>query len=114
MQNTTFSGLCDLISIISAASKDKSYSETVKKMHKTFQELILAEANARRNKIDSLIRTMAKIDSEIFRFKYEYARISNQLTPEAISKINKFLRDYEQKKKDIIFEKNRLKTKNIN
>lgn len=101
--------LGDLIAIIMAASKDKVYQETVEKMQQAFHELILAEADSRRDKVATLIRSMAKIDGEIVRFKREYARISSQLAPDAVDAINNYLKIIEQKKKDIIYEKNALK-----
>ena len=104
-------GLGDLFSVLLAASKDKKYMETAEKMQAAFHELIVAEADSRRDKVAILIRSMAKIDGEIVRFKREYSRISNQLAPEAIDAINNYLKIVEQKKKDITHEKSTLKTR---
>lgn len=101
----------DLIAVMLAASKDKVYLETAEKMQVAFHELILTEADSRRNKVTALIRSMAKIDSEVIRFKREYSRISNQLAPEAITAIENYLKIVEQKKKDIVHEKNAMKTR---
>lgn len=103
--------ISDLLSIIIAASKDKVYLENVEKMQQAFHELILAEAESRRNKVSSLIRAKAKIDVEVECFKKEYARISGQLSQEAVDAINNYLKIIEQKKKDISYEKNKLKIK---
>lgn len=101
----------DLFSVVLAASKDKVYMETVEKMQAAFHELILAEANARRDKTTTLIRAMAKIDGEVIRFKREYERISEQLAPEAKAAIESYLKMIEQKKKDIAHEKNAMKVR---
>lgn len=101
----------DLFLIIMGASKDKIYLETVEKTQQAFHELILAEADSRRNKVSSLIRSKAKIDVEVACFKKEYERISGQLSEEAVDVINKYLKIIEQKKKDISNEKNMLKIK---
>lgn len=101
--------LSDLVSIMMAASKDKVYVETVEKMQQAFHELILAEADSRRDKVSTLICSMAKIDSEVIRFKREYARVSAQLSPDAVKAIDNYLKIVEQKKKDIVYEKNSLK-----
>ncbi len=99
----------DLFSIVFAASKDKIYLETSEKLQQAFHELIIAEANSRRNKITTLIKSMAKIDCEIIKFKQAYSRIYKQLTLDAIDAINQYLKIIEQKKKDIIREKDKLK-----
>lgn len=104
-------GFGDLFSVVLAASKDKVYMEITEKMQTAFQELILTEADARRNKTATLIRAMAKIDGEVIRFKREYNRISGQLAPEAITAIDGYLKMIEQKKKDIVHEKNSLKVR---
>lgn len=104
-------GLGDLFSVILAASKDKVYLETAEKMQAAFHELILAEADARRDKTATLIRAMAKIDGEIIRFKREYKRIEDQLAPNAITAIDSYLKLVEQKKKDISFEKKTIRTR---
>ena len=109
--NMGISGIEELFSVVSGASKDKVYREIAEKVQDAFHELVLAEADTRREKTAVLIRTMAKMDAELFRFKYEYHRISHQLSPEAILVIDKYLRLIEQKRKDIAFEKNMLKTK---
>ena len=101
----------DLFSVVLAASKDKVYMETVEKVQAAFHELILAEADARRDKTTTLIRTMAKIDGEVIRFKIEYNRIIEQLSPEAIAAIDGYLKIIEQKKKDIAHEKNAMKVR---
>jgi hypothetical protein len=103
--------LGDLITVMLSAYKDKVYLETTEKMQAAFHELILTEAASRRDKVTALIRAMAKIDAEVIRFKREYSRISNQLTPEAITAIEDYLKIVEQKKKDIIHEKNAMKTR---
>lgn len=104
-------GLSDLISVVLAASKDKAYMEAAEKMQAAFHELILAEADARREKTTTLIRLMAKIDCEIIRFKREYARIAEQLSPEATKAIDNYIKIIEQKKMDITYEKNAMKTR---
>lgn len=104
-------GLGDLFSVVLAASKDNAYKEAAEKMQAAFHELILTEADARRDKTATLIRLMAKIDGEIIRFKREYGRISKQLSPEAITAIDSYLKTIEQKKKDITYEKNAMKTR---
>lgn len=101
----------DLIAVMLAVSKDKVYLETTEKMQTAFHELILAEADSRRDKVTTLIRAMAKIDGEVIRFKREYSRIFNQLAPEAITAIEDYLKIVEQKKKDIVHEKNAMKTR---
>ena len=106
---TSLSGFGDLFSVVLAASKDKVYMETTEKMKVAFHELILAEADARRDKTATLIRAMAKIDCEVIRFKREYKRIAEQLAPDAITAIDGYLKIIEQKKKDINREKNVLK-----
>lgn len=102
-------GFGELFSVVLAASKDKVYMETAEKMEAAFHKLILAEADARRNKTATLIRAMAKIDGEIIRFKREYNRIAEQLAPEAITAIDGYLKMIEQEKKNIIREKNAMK-----
>lgn len=102
-------GFGDLFSIVLAASKDKAYVDAAKKIETAFHELILAEADARRDKTAALICAMAKIDDEVIRFKRVYNCIVKQLTPEAIAAIDGWLKKMEQKKKDIIHEKNVLK-----
>ncbi len=104
--------LGDLIHLVLAASKDSMYQEAVEKMQQAFQELILTEAASRREKTAALIHAMAKIDIEVSRFKRVYSSISNQLTPEAKSTIDSYLKAIDRRKKDIINEKNALKTKN--
>ena len=104
-------GIGDLVSVVLAASKDKIYMETAEKMQAAFHELILAEADARRDKTSALIRSMAKIDGEVIRFKREYNRIIDQLSPEAKTAINSYLKMIEQKKKDIAHEKNVMKVR---
>ena len=59
-------GLGDLFSVVLAASKDKVYMETAEKMQAAFHELILAEADARRDKTATLIRAMAKSTAKLF------------------------------------------------
>lgn len=103
--------ISDLLAIIMGASKDKVYLETVEKNQQAFHELILAEADSRRNKVSSLIRSKAKIDVEVACFKKEYDRISGQLSKEAVDAIDNYLKIIEQKKKDISYEKNMLKIK---
>ena len=104
-------GLGDLFSVVLAASKDKVYMETAEKMQAAFHELILAEADARRDKTSALIRALAKIDGEVIRFKREYNRIIDQLAPEAKTAINSYLKMIEQKKKDIAHEKTLMKVR---
>ena len=104
-------GLGELFSVILAASKDKVYMETVEKMQAAFHELILLEADSRRDKTANLIRSMAKIDTEVIRFKREYARLFEQLAPEAVTAIDSYLKLIEQKKKDIAHEKNAMKVR---
>lgn len=104
-------GYGDLFHVILAASKDKAYAEMAEKMQVAFHELILAEADARRDKTTTLIRARAKIDSELIRFKREYNRIADQLAPEAITAIDCYIKMIEQKKKDLIHEKNAMKVK---
>ena len=104
-------GFGDLFSVVLAASKDKVYMETAEKMQAAFHELLLAEADARRDKTATLIRAMAKIDGEVIRFKREYNRIAEQLAPEAITAIDGYLKMIEQKKKDIAHEKNAMKVR---
>ena len=99
----------DLIGIMLAATKDKVYLETTKKMQAAFHELILAEADSRRDKVKALILAMAKIDREVDQFKREYNRIYNHLAPEAITAIEDYLKIVQQKKKDIAHEKNSIK-----
>lgn len=101
--------LGDLLSVVLAASKDKVYMETAEKMQAAFHELILAEADARRDKTSTLIRAMAKIDGEVIRFKREYKRIEGQLASEAITAIDSYLQTIELKKRDIAHEKNAIK-----
>lgn len=101
----------DLFSVVLAASKDKVYMETAEKMQVAFHELILAEADARRDKTATLIRAMAKIDGEIILFKKECNRIGEQLSPDAITAIDSYLKMIEQKKKDIAHEKNAMKVR---
>ena len=101
----------DLFKIVLAASKDKAYKDATEKMQAAFHELILTEAASRREKTKTLIQSMAKIDAEIIRFKREYARISDQFSPEAKDAIENILRIAENKKKDLIAEKNSLKFK---
>lgn len=102
-------GADDLFSIVLAVFKDKAYMETAKKMQVAFHELILAEADARRDKTTTLICARAKFESEIIRFKKVYNHISEQLTPEAKATIDRWLKMLEQKKKDLIHEKDGLK-----
>lgn len=104
-------GAGELFSIVLAASKDKVYRETAEKMQIAFHELILAEAESRRDKTTTLIRAMAKIDSEIIRFKKEYNRIVEHLTPEVIAEIDGYLKMIEQKKRDIAYEKKTMKVR---
>mgnify|MGYP003291567477 CR=1 FL=1 len=104
-------GLGNLFSVVLAASKDKVYMENAEKLQAAFHELILAEADARRDKTATLIRAMAKIDGEVIRFKREYGRVASQLAPEAITAIDGYLKMIEQKKKDIAHEKNLMKTR---
>lgn len=104
-------GFGDFASFVLAASKDKVYMEAAEKMQAAFHELILAEAEARRVKTSTLILAMARIDCEVIRFKREYSRIAVQLTPEAITEIDGYLKMIDQKKKDITYEKNAMKEK---
>ena len=104
-------GLGELFSVVLAASKDKVYMETAEKMQAAFHELILAEADSRRDKTANLIRSMVKIDTEVIRFKREYARLTEQLAPEAVTAIDGYLKMIEQKKKDIAHEKNAMKAR---
>ena len=101
----------DLFPVVLSASKDKVYMETAERIQTAFHELILAEADARRDKTTTLIRAMAKIDGEVILFKREYNRIVGQLTPEAITAIDSYLKMIEQKKKDIVQEKNSMKVR---
>ena len=108
---SAFDGLGDIFSVVLAASKDKVYMDAIQKMQVAYHELILAEADSRRDKTAVLIRAMAKIDCEIIRFKREYNRIAAQLTSESIIAIDCYLKQIEQKKKDIAYEKNIIKTR---
>lgn len=103
--------ISDLLAVLMGASKDNVYLETVEKMQQAFHELILAEADSRRNKVTTLIRSKAKLDAEVACFKKEYERISDQLSQEAVDAIDNYLKIIEQKKKDISYEKNKLKIK---
>lgn len=100
--------LGDLFSIILGVSEDRAYVEAVENMQKAFQELVLAEADARRSKTDTLIRIMAKYDRELLRFKREYSRIQEQLTVDAQKVLDKCISDIEKKRKSIAREKNTL------
>lgn len=104
-------GLGDLFAVVLAASKDKAYIETVEKMQAAFHELILAEAESRRDKTETLIREMSKIDREMIRFKREYNRIRTQLAPETIIAIDNYLKSIEQKKKELCYKKDMLKNR---
>ena len=106
---SALNGLGELFKIVLAASKDQVYRETVEKMQAAFQELILAEAEARRDKTATLIHAMAKIDSELIRFQREYRHIAPQLTPEAMQAIDGYLEIIEQKRRALVLEKNALK-----
>lgn len=101
----------DIFSFLMAASKDKAYEESVERVQNAFHTLILADAEARRSKTATLISAMAKIDAELIRFKREYNRIENQLTPEAKQHIEKYIVEIVNKKKDIIQEKNSIKVR---
>lgn len=107
----TFHGLEELFSLVLAVSKDRVYQDSIERMQAAFQELILAEADARRLKTEALIRKLAKIDVEIIRFKREYERIAGQLTPADVAAVDGYLKLIEQKRKEIAQEKNALKTK---
>ena len=100
-----------MFSIILGVSKDHAYIEAVKNMQKAFQDLVLAEADSRRSKTDTLIRIMAKYDREVYRFKREYFRIREQLTTDAQKKIDKYILDIEKERKLIVREKNALATR---
>lgn len=106
---TVDNGLGELFNLVLAASRDRAYLETVERMQAAYHQLILAEAESRRNKTTALILAMAKIDGELYRFMREYDRIAGQLTQQAINDIDSYLRIIEQEKKDIAFEKNALK-----
>lgn len=99
----------DLFSVIIAASKDKAYLEISEKLQKSLHEYIISEAANRRDKTDTLIRAMAKIDIELIQFEREYKRIDNDLSENAKKSINELINEVEQRKKDIIFEKNSFK-----
>lgn len=102
-------GLEDMLAVVLAASKDKAYVDAVEKMQRAYRELILADAQARRSKTAVLIRSMARIDAELIRFKRERDRVASNLTPEAHGAIDMYLKTVEQAKKDIMREKNALK-----
>lgn len=106
---TEISGIRELLSIVLGASKDAVYREVVEEMHAAFQELIRAEADARRSKTRTLILAMAKYDREIERFKREYDRITGQLTPEGQAALEDYLEMCVQKRKDLVREKNTMK-----
>lgn len=99
----------DLLSIILAASKDEVYLNNLEKLQNAFHELIISEAAARRTKTESIICAMSKLDIELIKFKREYNRIAKHLTPEAKNAIDNYLKIIENKKSELIYEKNRLK-----
>ncbi len=86
-------------------SKDRAYVEAIENMQDAFGELILAEAESRRSKTDTLIRVLAKYDRELNRFKREYSRIQEQLTEDAKNVLDQYISDIEKKRRSIIREK---------
>ncbi len=104
-----FDGLGEFFSVALSASKDQAYREAARAMEEAWHDLIIAEADSRRQKSNVLIRALAKIDRELMHFKREYSRIAGKLTAEAQKQLEQYIRDAEQYRKDIIFEKNQLK-----
>ena len=105
MADTVFN---DLINIFMAKAKDEAYREAMENIKVSYKRLMEIDTQCKRDKVSAIIKAMTEINLELNKFKREYNKLINVFNDEAKETIDRFIKQYEFKYKELLLEKNKL------
>lgn len=94
-----------LIDLLASSYKDAVEEQEIGKIKKEFHLLQQAEAVARRNKTQALIRQMAGLKIELNRFEFTYQQLVRR-TGITVPRIESYMKEISAEIKRLSYEKN--------
>lgn len=100
--------LFPLIDIALAMVKDNAINNALRKVEEAQREYLIANAEANRKKSNEVIAALMKLDIEKLQLKFQFDRNKENLSPKAIDSIQAVLNFLDQKRTNLVAEKNRI------
>jgi hypothetical protein len=97
-------GFDSVIELAISYYKDKVQQEVIKKFRVESRLLLQADADARKAETSEIIKSMARLKSQLVIFKFEYNRLVEKCG--SIQALDEYIRDIENHIKELSKEKN--------
>lgn len=88
--------------------KEESYYALRDQIKQSFQELIIVEAQCRRDKVSSIIRALQSIEKEQFLLENEYKKVLSITKMSSIPALEDFINGVRDYRKSLMQEKKRI------
>lgn len=88
--------------------KEKECLALKQRLHNSYIKLMAVEADCRREKASTIIRSMQILDRELTLLKFEYGRVKGRFSIDNISAIEKYINEIEHVRKKLALEKRNL------